>query len=68
MITHYLWQLCQKSNKVKVSVGCDYNPTDKEKKDVNLFINNFTDYYCDEFKVLNSNKSYKDHPAFFKKE
>lgn len=66
MVTHYLWQLCQKKNIVNVSVGGDYIPSDKEKKDVDLFINNFTDYYCDEFNVIKSDKSYKDHPAFFK--
>jgi len=64
MLIHYMWQLCQKENKVEVRVGKEYMPTEEDKKDVELFITNFSNYYCKTFDVALSPKNYKDHPEF----
>lgn len=64
MVMHAMTQICNRNNNVTIRVGKEYCPTEEDKKDVELFKENFRKYYAEIFNVKLSDKSYKDHPYF----
>jgi 1-acyl-sn-glycerol-3-phosphate acyltransferase len=64
MVFHALTQMSNSRNYVKVRVIEDYVVTEEDKKDIDIFKENFRKYYIDGFGIRLSDKSYKDHPYF----
>ena len=64
MVFHAFTQMSNSKNKVKVRVLKDYQVTEEDKKDIEVFKNNFRKYYADGFGISLSEKSYKEHPYF----
>ena len=57
-------QISNSRNHVKVRIIEDYQVTEEDKKDVEIFKENFRKYYANGFGISLSEKSYKDHPYF----
>jgi hypothetical protein len=64
MYAHIVNTMSTFKNKVSVRVLPEYTPTNDEKKDIDLFRENYRKYYANGFKLKLSNKSYKDHPYY----
>jgi len=64
MVLHAMTQITNYRNSVKVRVIPDYKITENDKKDIEIFKENFRKYYSDGFNVKLSEKTYKDHPYF----
>jgi 1-acyl-sn-glycerol-3-phosphate acyltransferase len=64
MVLHAFTQMSNFRNHVKVRVIEDYQVTEEDKKDVEIFKENFRKYYANGFGISLSEKSYKDHPYF----
>ena len=64
MNAHIVNTMSTFKNKVSVRVLPEYTPTNDEKKDIDLFRENYRKYYASGFKLKLSNKSYKDHPYY----
>lgn len=64
MINHMLTQISNRKNGVKVRAGNEYIPSEEDKKDIELFKENFRKKYAENFNIKLSEKSYKDHPYF----
>jgi 1-acyl-sn-glycerol-3-phosphate acyltransferase len=64
IILHAFTQISNSKNNVKVRVLKDYQITEDDKKDIEVFKENFRKYYADGFGISLSEKSYKDHPYF----
>ncbi len=64
MVLHAFTQISNSKNSVKVRVLKDYQITEEDKKDIEVFKENFRKYYADGFDISLSEKSYKDHPYF----
>ena len=65
MIQHFLQQLANFKNKVKVRVLNEYDPNEEDKNDIEKFKENFRDYYIKNLNLIKSKKSYQDH-TFYK--
>lgn len=64
MMYHAFTQMSNSQNRVKVRVIEDYKVTEEDKKDVEIFKENFRKFYANGFGISLSEKSYKDHPYF----
>lgn len=64
MVLHAFTQMSNSRNHVKVRVIPDYHVTEEDKKDIEIFKENFRKYYANGFCIRLSEKSYKDHPYF----
>lgn len=64
MVFHAFTQMSNSRNQVKVRVIPDYQVTDEDKNDIEIFKDNFSKYYADGFSIRLSEKSYKEHPYF----
>jgi 1-acyl-sn-glycerol-3-phosphate acyltransferase len=64
MNAHIINTMSSFRNKVSVRVLPDYIPSEDEKKDIDLFRENYRKYYASGFGLKLSNKSYKDHPYY----
>jgi 1-acyl-sn-glycerol-3-phosphate acyltransferase len=64
MVLHAFTQMSNSRNHVKVRVISDYNVTEEDKQDIEIFKENFRKYYANGFGISLSEKSYKDHPYF----
>jgi hypothetical protein len=51
-------------NSVKVRVIQEYKVTEEDKKDIEVFKENFRNYYANGFGIVLSEKNYKNHPYF----
>jgi 1-acyl-sn-glycerol-3-phosphate acyltransferase len=65
--SHMIKIINNKENNVSIKIGNIYNPIDEEKSNPEEFAENFRKYYANEFNVKLSEKSYKDHPYYSKK-
>ena len=64
MNAHIINTMSSFRNKVSVRVLPEYIPSEDEKKDIDLFRENYRKYYASGFGLKLSNKSYKDHPYY----
>jgi len=64
MVFHAFTQISNSRNTVKVRVIPDYHVTNEDKKDIEVFKDNFRNYYANGFGIRLSEKTYKDHPYF----
>ena len=64
MVLHAFTQMSNSRNYVKVRVIQDYNVSEEDKQDIEIFKENFRKYYANGFGISLSEKSYKDHPYF----
>jgi 1-acyl-sn-glycerol-3-phosphate acyltransferase len=64
MVFHALTQMSNSKNQVKVRVIPDYKVTEDDKKNIEVFKENFRKYYVNGFGISLSEKSYKEHPYF----
>jgi 1-acyl-sn-glycerol-3-phosphate acyltransferase len=64
MVFHAFTQMSNSRNQVKVRVLKDYQITEDDKKDIEVFKENFRKYYANGFGISLSEKSYKEHPYF----
>jgi 1-acyl-sn-glycerol-3-phosphate acyltransferase len=64
MIFHALTQMSNSRNRVKVRVIEDYQVTEEDKENIEVFKENFRKYYAKGFGISLSEKSYKEHPYF----
>jgi hypothetical protein len=64
MNAHIINTMSSFRNKVSVRVLPDYIPSEDEKKDIDLFRENYRKYYASGFGLKLSNKGYKDHPYY----
>jgi len=62
MLQHFLWQSSLLENKVKIRVLKDYSIKEEDKKDIEIFKENFRIYYARGFGIKLSRYSYLDHP------
>jgi hypothetical protein len=64
MVLHAFTQMSNYRNHIKVRIIEDYQVTEEDKQDVEIFKENFRKYYANGFGISLSEKSYKDHPYF----
>ena len=64
MVHHAFTQMSNSRNNVKVRVIKDYQVTEEDKENIEVFKENFRKYYADGFDISLSEKNYKDHPYF----
>jgi hypothetical protein len=64
MIFHAFTQMSNSKNQVKVRVIKDYQITEDDKANIEIFKENFRKYYANGFNINLSEKSYKEHPYF----
>lgn len=67
MVFHAFTQMSNFKNQVKVRVLPDYKISEDDKKDIEVFKENFRKYYANGFGISLSEKSYKEHPYFMLK-
>jgi len=64
MVFHAFTQMSNSRNQVKVHVIKDYQVTEEDKENIEVFKENFRKYYANGFGISLSEKSYKQHPYF----
>ena len=67
IMSHLIYQLSKPKNELKIKVLNDYNPNEEEKNNIDLFIENFREYYVKNTGIKMSNLSYANHPFYERK-